>query len=134
MRAVAEAHARAGGGIEGDSHADRTKRAVTVVDLSTHESVGVRPGDLREQITVSGLPTLGDLPAGALLRIGAITLRVNGPCDPCTHIGEMNGVSDPREFRSMLEGRRGLVCTVADAAGPVRVGDEVSVLETVRAT
>jgi MOSC domain-containing protein YiiM len=130
MRSVTEAHARAGGGIEGDTHVDRKKRAVTVVDLSAHESVGVQPGDLREQITVSGLPNIGDLAEGTLLRIGAITLRVNGPCDPCTHIGEMNGVADPNEFQSMLEGRRGLVCNVVVADGPVRVGDEVSVMET----
>jgi MOSC domain-containing protein YiiM len=129
MRPVAQAEARAGGGLEGDSHVARTKRAVTVVDLATHESVGVKPGDLREQITVSGLPKLGDLPEGKQLRIGAITLRVNGPCDPCTHIGEMNGVADPDAFQSMLEGRRGLVCTVVVADGPVRVGDEVSVME-----
>ena len=130
MRPVTEVEARAGGGIEGDSHVQRTKRAVTVVDMTAHESVGVKPGDLREQITVSGLPKLGELAEGTLLRVGAITLRVNGPCDPCTHIGEMNGVADPHEFQSMLEGRRGLVCNVAAADGPVRVGDEVSVLET----
>ena len=130
MRAVAEMQARVGGGIEGDSHVQRTKRAVTVVDLSTHESVGVKPGDLREQITVMGLPNLGDVAEGTLLRIGAITLRVNGPCDPCTHIGEMNSVADPDVFQSMLEGRRGLVCNVVAATGLVRVGDEVSVMET----
>ena len=130
MRDVLEVFGRVGGGIEGDSHVSRTKRAVTVVDLTTHESVGVKPGDLREQITVEGIPTLGDLAEGTLLRVGAITLRVNGPCDPCTHIGEMNGVVDPNEFQSMLEGRRGLVCHVLVADGPVRVGDDVSVLET----
>ena len=129
-RDVLEVFGRVGGGIEGDSHVSRTKRAVTVVDLTTHESVGVKPGDLREQITVEGIPTLGDLAEGTLLRVGAITLRVNGPCDPCTHIGEMNGVVDPNEFQSMLEGRRGLVCHVLVADGPVRVGDDVSVLET----
>ena len=130
MRPVTEVQARAGGGIEGDSHVSRTKRAVTVVDLSTHESVGVKPGDLREQITVEGLPKLDDLADGTLLRVGAVTLRVNGPCDPCMHIGEMNGVADPHEFQAMLDGRRGLVCHVVVADGPVRVGDEVSVLET----
>ena len=130
MRVVAAAPARVGGGIEGDSHVQRTKRAVTVVDRSTHEAVGVKPGDLREQLTVEGMPSLGSLAEGTLLRIGAITLRVNGPCDPCTHIGEMNGVADPDEFQSMLEGRRGLVCNVVVADGPVRVGDEVSVMET----
>ncbi len=130
MRAVPEAHGRVGGGIEGDSHAHRSMRAVTIVDRSTHESVGVQPGDLREQITVEGLPSLGDLAEGTLLRIGAITLRVNGPCDPCTHIGEMNGIADPDEFQSLLEGRRGLVCHVVVVEGPVRVGDDVGVMET----
>jgi MOSC domain-containing protein YiiM len=129
MRPVTQADARVGGGLEGDSHAHRTKRAVTVVDRSTHDAVGVKPGDLREQITVEGLPSLGSLRDGATLRIGAITLRVNGSCDPCTHIGEMNGIADPAEFRSMLEGRRGLVCTVVAAEGPVRVGDPVLAME-----
>jgi MOSC domain-containing protein YiiM len=133
MRGVPEAQARVGGGIEGDSHAHRSKRAVTIVDRSTHDAVGVKPGDLREQITVDGMPSLGSLAEGALVRIGAITLRVNGPCDPCAHIGEMNGIADPDEFQSMLEGRRGLVCTVVSAEGPVRVGDEVSVTEMAKA-
>lgn len=129
MRPVSEAEVRVGGGLEGDSHAARTKRAVTVVDRSTHNAVGVRPGDLREQMTVEGLPSLGSLAPGSLLRIGAITLRVNGPCDPCAHIGEMNG-ADPTEFQASLEGRRGLVCTVVTAEGPVRVGDPVTAMET----
>lgn len=132
MRPVVDAAVRVGGGIEGDSHAHRSKRAVTIVDRSTHDAVGVQPGDLREQITVEGLPALGSLAQGSQLRIGAITLRVNGPCDPCEHIGEMNGV-DPNEFRAQLEGRRGLVCTVVAADGPLRVGDAVSVMETAEA-
>ncbi len=91
---------RVGGGVEGDSHVHRAKRAVTVVDRSTHDAVGVKPGDLREQITVEGLPALGSLAEGMLLRVGAVTLRVNGPCDPCEHIGEMNG-ADPPEFQAL---------------------------------
>ena len=42
----------------------------------------------------------------------------------------MNGIADPNEFQTMLEGRRGLVCNVVAADGPLRVGDEVSVMET----
>jgi MOSC domain-containing protein YiiM len=129
MRPVAQADARVGGGIEGDTHAQRSKRAVTIVDRSTHDAVGVQPGDLREQITIEGLPSLGSLSEGTMLQIGAITLRVNGPCDPCTHIGEMNG-ADPQEFQTLLEGRRGLVCNVVSADGPVRVGDDVHVMAT----
>jgi MOSC domain-containing protein YiiM len=129
MRPVSQAAVRIGGGLEGDSHVHRSSRAVTIVDSSTHDAVGVEPGDLREQITVEGLPSLDSLSEGTMLRIGQITLRVNGSCDPCTHIGEMNGIADPNEFQSMLAGRRGLVCSVASASGPVRVGDEVSVME-----
>jgi MOSC domain-containing protein YiiM len=132
MRSVSEATARIGGGLDGDSHAARSKRALTIVDRSTHDAVGVKPGDLREQITVEDLPDLGSLAEGTQLRIGAITLRVNGPCDPCEHIGEMND-RDPQEFRALLDGRRGLVCNVVVADGPVKVGDEVRVLETAEA-
>jgi MOSC domain-containing protein YiiM len=133
MRPVTEAVGRTGGGLEGDSHVERTKRAVTIVDRSTHDAVGVAPGDLREQITTAGLPDLGALAPGTQLRLGGITLRVNGPCDPCTHIGEMNGIADVEVFRALLDGRRGLVCTVVHAEGPVRVGDEISVLEAAAA-
>lgn len=129
MRAVPEAEGRVGGGIEGDSHVHRAKRAIVVVDRSTHDAVGVRPGDLREQITIEGLPDLGALAEGTLVRAGAITLRVNGSCDPCAHIGEMAGVADPSAFEAMLEGRRGLVCSVVTADGPIRVGDEITVIE-----
>ena len=77
-RAVDEVVGRVGGGIEGDSHAHRAKRAVVIVDRSVHEALGLQPGDLREQITIEGLPGVTTLPPGTELRIGALTLRVNG--------------------------------------------------------
>lgn len=124
-RAVDQAIGRAGGGLVGDSHAHRVKRAVVIVDRSAHEALGLQPGDLREQITTEGLPGVSTLPVGTELRIGGLTLRVNGACAPCTHIGEMLGVDDVREFQAALEGRRGAECTVIAADGPVRVGDAV---------
>ena len=127
-RAVDEVVGRVGGGIEGDSHAHRTKRAVVLADRSAHEALGLQPGDLREQITVQGLPGVTTLAPGTELRVGAITLRVNGECAPCTHIGEMLGVDDVVAFQAALEGRRGAECTVVAASGPVRIGDAVEVL------
>jgi len=53
---------------------------------------------------------------------------VNGECEPCTHIGEMNGEPDVLGFQARLEGRRGAVCTVVAVDGPIRVGDPVEVL------
>lgn len=52
---------------------------------------------------------------------------MNGPCEPCAHIGEINEVEDPEVFRLQLVGRRGAVCTVAAAEAVARVGDPVEV-------
>lgn len=125
---VGEAVGRVGGGIEGDVHADRTSRAVLVVDRATVEALDLRPGDLREEVTIEGLPEVTNLPVDTELRVGGVTLRVSGPCEPCTHIGELLAVPDPEAFRQSLLGRRGALCTVAAVSGPIRVGDPVEVL------
>ena len=127
-RAVTEVIGRAGGGIEGDSHAQSAKRAVVIVDLSTYEALGLQPGDLREQITVEGLPGVSALAADTELRVGGLTLRVNGDAAPCLHIGELVGVDDVVAFQASLVGRRGATCTVIAADGPARIGDAVEVL------
>jgi MOSC domain-containing protein YiiM len=125
---VREVSGRVGGGIVGDSHGDRAKRAVLVIDRATHEALGLVPGDLREQITIEGLPAVSTLAPDTELRVGGLVLRVTGECEPCTHIGEMNGVADVEGFRRSLQGRRGALCTVVAADGPVRIGDGVEVL------
>jgi len=127
-RAVGEVTGRVGGGIDGDSHAHRAKRAVVIADRSAHDALGLQPGDLREQITVEGLPGVTTLEPGTELRVGGITLRVNGEAAPCTHIGEMLGVDDVLAFQAALSGRRGAECTVTAVNGPARVGDPVEVL------
>jgi MOSC domain-containing protein YiiM len=127
-RAVAEVVGRLGGGIEGDSHASSPKRAIVMVDLSTHEALGLQPGDLREQITIAGLPGVSGLAPDTELRVGGLTLRVNGDAAPCTHIGELIGVDDVVAFQASLVGRRGATCTVVAVDGPARIGDAVEVL------
>ena len=127
-RAVTEVRARSGGGIEGDSHVSRDRRAVLVLDRSTLEALGLAFGDLREQITIDGMPEVSRLAPGTELRIGGVELRVNGECEPCTHIGELNDQPDVEAFRVALDGRRGAVCTVTMVEGPIRVGDVVDIL------
>jgi MOSC domain-containing protein YiiM len=127
-RSVPEASGRVGGGIEGDSHVHRDRRGVVVVDRSVLDELGLAFGDLREQITVDGLPDVSRLAEGTELRVGGLTLRVNAECEPCTHIGDLNGQPDAGAFRARLAGRRGASCTVIKADGRVRVGDPVSVL------
>jgi len=125
---VALAVGRVDGGIEGDVHAHRSSRAVLVIDRATLDALNLKPGDLREEITIEGLPGVTNLPVDTELRIGGVTLRVNGPCEPCTHIGELLGVPDREEFRLSLLGRRGALCTVSAVSAPIRVGDPVEVL------
>ena len=125
---VAEVVGRVGGGLEGDIHAHRSSRAVLVIDRATLDALRLASGDLREEITIEGLPDVTNLPVDAELRIGGVTLRVNGPCEPCTHIGELLGVPDREQFRQSLLGRRGALCTVSAASWPIRVGDPVALL------
>jgi MOSC domain-containing protein YiiM len=125
---VAEVVGRVGGGLEGDVHAHRLSRAVLVIDRATLEALELASGDLREEITIEGLSDVTNLPVDSELRLGGVTLRVNGPCEPCRHIGELLGVPDREAFRQSLLGRRGALCTVSAVSGPIRVGDPVEVL------
>ncbi len=128
MVPVDEVSGRVGGGLVGDSHEGRSKRGVLVVDRATLDALGLAPGDLREQIGVAGLAGITALPEGTLLRIGGVTLRVNGACEPCTHIGDMLGVDDRDAFRVLLGARRGALCTVVSADGVIRRGDAMEVV------
>lgn len=125
-----EVRALVGTGLEGDLHgkgrAAGTGRQVLVMDRQTLEASGLRPGDLREQITVD-FAALETLPVGTRLRIGDATLEVTGPCEPCTHIGKLNGRMDVVEFKNSLDGRRGQLARViaVDGDGVIRLGDPV---------
>jgi len=117
-------------GLEGDLHgkgrAAGTGRQVLVMDRQTLEASGLNPGDLREQITVD-FAALETLPVGTHVRVGDATLEVTGPCEPCTHIGKLNGRPDAVEFKKSLEGRRGQLAKViaVEGDGFIRLGDPV---------
>jgi MOSC domain-containing protein YiiM len=117
-----------GKGIEGDWHFHRGNRAVLLIDQADLRDLHLRPGDLREQITLE-LDGLMSLPAGTRLRLGQATLELSKVCDPCTHIGEHVGVEDVEAFRDRLQGRRGMLARVAavEGDGRIRVGDRVRV-------
>jgi MOSC domain-containing protein YiiM len=112
-------------GIDGDRHAGRAdgKRQILLTDAADLRELELKPGDLREQVTID-LPGLMSLRAGTRLRIGDAVLELTGECRPCTHIGEHLGAEDPEELRARLEGRRGMLARVA-GSGSVRVGDSV---------
>jgi MOSC domain-containing protein YiiM len=112
-------------GLDGDRHAGRENgpRQILLMAVEDLRDLGLRPGDLREQVTVD-LPGLMSLAAGTRLKVGPAVLELTGECTGCTHIGEHVGVEDPEVFRQRLVGRRGMLARVAEP-GRIQVGDAV---------
>lgn len=132
--AVSQVRALVDHGLEGDTHGKKkagSGRQILILDQGTLQELGLRPGDLREQITLD-FPLLETLPAGTLLQIGQVTCELTGPCEPCTHIGALVGVADAAQFQTSLQGRRGQLAkvTAVDREGTIRVGDPVVVVDT----
>jgi MOSC domain-containing protein YiiM len=131
-RAVQEARALVGHGLEGDFHGKHragSSRQVLLVDQRTLEALGFGHGALREQLTVD-FADLDGLPAGTRLTVGEAVLEVTGACEPCEVIGKINGVADPYTLRDTLVGRRGVLAKVVDVAaeGRIRSGDSIAVM------
>jgi len=136
-RSVPEALAVPGKGLEGDLHGktrEDGKRQVLLMDTDSLEAMGLSPGDLRDQVTLV-FPRLQQLPAGTRLLVGEATLELTGPCEPCTHIGELLRKDDRESFRLLLEGRRGVMARVlaVTGSGRIRVGDRAEVLPAAQA-
>ena len=108
-------------GLEGDRHAKRdSRRQVLLMEEETLDRLGLRPGDVREQVTVRDLQ-LDELDEGARIRVGTALLEVAGPCQPCERMEEIRP-----GLRSALVGRRGRFVRVLHA-GSFSVGDELVV-------
>lgn len=112
-----------GEGILGDASFGSRKRQVLLVDMAVLESYDLHPGDLRENITVSGL-TLSHLGPGAIVRIGETTLEITGDCKPCDMVNDLK-----QGLRDEIDGHRGMLAKVHDG-GAMSVGDIVSLTDS----
>jgi MOSC domain-containing protein YiiM len=121
MLQPAEARARADFGLEGDRHAKAgSERQVLLVDAAVLVAEGLKPGGIRENLTIDGMAVDG-LKAGTRLRVGAeVVLRVTKICEPC-HV--MDKIQPGLQAR--LKGRRGILTSV-ESGGAIRVGDAVA--------
>ena len=121
LRRLETAMAAENRGIEGDRHClTGNRRSVLLVEREVLERFGLAPGEVREQVTVSGLP-LTELAEGSRLVIGEALFEVGGLCAPCARIEELQP-----GLRKAIEGRRGRFARVL-RGGAVRVGDPISV-------
>ncbi len=117
MLPLAQAQVIADWGLEHDRKARAgSKRQVLLVDEDTLQSVGLRPGDLNENITVRGFD-VNRLRPGQQVRVGAALLEVTGPCTVC---GELEHVRTG--LKEELRDRRGVLTRVLET-GTVRLGD-----------
>ena len=127
---VPSARAISAEGLEGDrSRNPRNLRQVLVMDQETLARYGLQPGQVKENITVTGLD-LTQARQGNVFFIGGggadgegdsapVTLEVTGDCEPCQ---KMDALSPG--LRSELQGRRGIL-TVVLQGGDISVGDAI---------
>ena len=132
MASVDSANVIAGFGIEGDGHATsegvRTARQVLLMDEETLETFRLGHGEVRENITTSGVD-LYSIEQGRHLALGDdVVLEITGHCAPCARMDEIRpGLKD------QLEGKRGMLGTVVQG-GAIAVGDAIRALEGVKAS
>jgi MOSC domain-containing protein YiiM len=121
MREVESAVALADQGLEGCRHGRTgSRRQVLLMDCETLESFSLPPGQIKENITTSGL-RVNDLAKGQRLAIGKAVLEVTGPCEPCSRMDEIR-----MGLQQELYGRRGTLCRVIEG-GRIQRGDTIQV-------
>ncbi len=119
---VPEARAISGRGLEGDrSCKEGNVRQVLLVDKDTLDELDLKPGEIKENLTTTGLD-LSRAEAGQVLFIGGqVTMEIVGPCEPS---GRMETIRSGLQER--INGRRGVLAMVING-GPIKVGDSIRI-------
>ena len=119
---VQEAVAISNQGLEGDrSCKPGALRQVLVMDQETLDDFELKPGQIKENITTTGLD-LSKTKAGQVFFIGNdVTMEIVGECEPC---GKMDAIRQGLQER--LNHRRGMLATVING-GPIKVGDSIRI-------
>jgi hypothetical protein len=119
--AVNEATADSGQGLIGDISYGRRKRQVLIIEKETLEHFDLIPGQVKENVTVSGIKLTG-LPTGTRLQAGDVLLEVTGDCQPCQQIEDIRP-----GLRQAMTGKRGTLFRVIDG-GSLNINDEVKLI------
>ena len=117
---VQEANAISGMGLEGDRSCEKgNMRQVLLVDKETLDEFELKPGQIKENITTTGV----DMPQtepGQVFFIGDhVTMEIVGECEPC---GKMNALQPG--LLDKINHRRGMLAMVING-GSFKVGDSI---------
>ena len=123
MIPVAQVEAIQGVGLRGDIHAlPDSPRQVLLIELETLTLLHLLPGEVKENLTVSGIELM-KLEPGRRLRVGrAATLEITKPCSPCSRMEEIR-----KGLLKELAGRRGMLARVV-GGGIIRAGDLITLV------
>ena len=119
---VQEATAISGLGLEGDRSAyEGNTRQVLFVDKEILDGAGLVPGQVKENITVTGM-NVSQIQPGQVFTIGDdVTLEAVGDCEAC---GKMDAIR--MGLMDEIQGKRGMLDKVING-GSIKVGDSVTV-------
>jgi MOSC domain-containing protein YiiM len=119
---VKSASAISGEGLENDrSRNPLNARQVLVMDKETLDSFNLAPGQIKENITTTGLD-LSTIKPGNVFFVGEdVTLEATGLCDPCH---KMDAITPG--LQEELDGQRGILSIVLNG-GTFNVGDSIKV-------
>jgi MOSC domain-containing protein YiiM len=111
----------AGSGFQGCAHANPPKREVLFVSQHHLDALGLEPGAIRENLTITGLD-VHEWPVGQQVRVGEALFEITMVCDPCHKMDALR-----EGLRAELEDRRGMLARVLEG-GEVAVGDAVELV------
>ena len=117
---VQEANAISGMGLEGDRSCKKgNMRQVLLVDKETLDEFELKPGQIKENITTTGVD-MSQTEPGQVFFIGdTITMEIVGECEPC---GKMNALQPG--LLNRINHRRGMLALVING-GSFKVGDSI---------
>ena len=123
MKEVEEVEAVENKGLSGCIHGrPGSQRQVLLMDVETLNKLDLKPGEIKENLTVSGLD-FSRLSIGQELRAGDARLGITIRCDPCPRMEEIR-----EGLEKILRGQRGWLCRVI-VPGKIRKGDQIEIIE-----